>query len=181
MANWHMANCLIRQIDCGELAYGKKAYGETTYSHIVSALKRHFLKTDIWISQSNFELLWTLLTEVLFDENKLFFNRRVYSSRSFILPVLIWTVLYNIPKFFELYVKEEFTMTCFNSTSSYNITFNIKETHNDTDCGNGTLVNLHFKRGQRECENQSKHKQKCNLKYIWIWITTDFCLKIIKD
>jgi hypothetical protein len=32
--------------------------------------------------------------------------RRVYSSRYFILPVVFLTLLYNIPKFFELYVKE---------------------------------------------------------------------------
>ena len=32
--------------------------------------------------------------------------RRRYTSRAFILPVLIFTFLYNLPKFFELYVKE---------------------------------------------------------------------------
>ena len=50
------------------------------------------------------------------------FFRHVYSSKSFILPVVIVTVLYNIPKFFELYVHEFEVKTCHNETGSYNLT-----------------------------------------------------------
>ena len=32
-------------------------------------------------------------------------SHRAYKSRSFIVPVVIFTFIYNIPKFFELYVK----------------------------------------------------------------------------
>ena len=36
-----------------------------------------------------------------------FRHSRVFSSKTFVLPVIIFTILYNVPKFFELYVKEE--------------------------------------------------------------------------
>jgi len=35
-------------------------------------------------------------------------------------------------------------MNCFNLTQNYNITLNIKETHNVSDCQNGTLVKFCF-------------------------------------
>ena len=67
--------------------------------------------------------------------------RRVYSSRSFILPVIFFTLFYNIPKFFELYVKEEVTKTCYNGTEAYNVTVNLAlPMTNSSDCENGTYV-----------------------------------------
>ena len=36
-----------------------------------------------------------------------FRHSRVFSSKTFVLPVIIFTILYNVPKFFELYVKKE--------------------------------------------------------------------------
>ena len=38
-----------------------------------------------------------------------FFFRRVYTSRTFIIPVVVFTLFYNIPKFFELQVKVPYT------------------------------------------------------------------------
>ena len=31
--------------------------------------------------------------------------RHVYSTRTFMIPVLVFTLLYNVPKFFELYTE----------------------------------------------------------------------------
>jgi hypothetical protein len=55
------------------------------------------------------------------------------------LPVVILTLLYNIPKFFELYVREDMIKTCFNGTDTYNITINVNGL-SINDCDNGTLV-----------------------------------------
>ena len=38
--------------------------------------------------------------------------RRVYSSRTFVLPIVLTTLVYNIPKFFELYVATGYTEVC---------------------------------------------------------------------
>ena len=37
----------------------------------------------------------------------IFRHSRIFVSKTFVLPVIIFTILYNVPKFFELYVKEE--------------------------------------------------------------------------
>ena len=37
-------------------------------------------------------------------------------SKTFVLPVIIFTILYNVPKFFELYVKEEVMTKTLNCT-----------------------------------------------------------------
>ena len=37
-------------------------------------------------------------------------------SKTFVLPVIIFTILYNVPKFFELYVKEEVIEKTLNCT-----------------------------------------------------------------
>jgi hypothetical protein len=55
--------------------------------------------------------------------------------------VVLLTLLYNIPKFFELYVKEEYTKTCFNGTDAYNVTYDVQgPSLNDSNCENGTLI-----------------------------------------
>ena len=41
------------------------------------------------------------------EKNYLPLFRRRYTSRAFVLPVTIFTILYNVPKFFELYVRED--------------------------------------------------------------------------
>ena len=38
---------------------------------------------------------------------KLSFFRNNYTSKTFVLPVMIFTLVYNLPKFFELYVKKD--------------------------------------------------------------------------
>ena len=47
--------------------------------------------------------------KIFFKRKKRLFAlfRRRYTSRAFVLPVTIFTILYNVPKFFELYVRED--------------------------------------------------------------------------
>ena len=42
--------------------------------------------------------------------------RHVYSTKTFIIPVILFSILYNVSKFFELNVVEERTMTLENGT-----------------------------------------------------------------
>ena len=37
----------------------------------------------------------------------MFFTRRAYTSKAFILPVTIFTLVYNLPKFFELKIEKQ--------------------------------------------------------------------------
>ena len=49
---------------------------------------------------------------------RLFFSylRHVYSTKTFIIPVIFFSILYNISKFFELNVVEQRTMSLENGT-----------------------------------------------------------------
>ena len=78
--------------------------------------------------------------------NLTFATRRVYSSRSFILPVVFLTIFYNIPKFFELYVKEEMIRICRNGTDVYNVTVNVATLASSpsTSCENGTYFMVSY-------------------------------------
>ena len=41
------------------------------------------------------------------DQTLISLFRRNYTSKTFVLPVMIFTLVYNLPKFFELYVKKD--------------------------------------------------------------------------
>jgi hypothetical protein len=41
-----------------------------------------------------------------------YFYRQAYPSTFFIVPVILFTLLYNVPKFFELIVREEVVNEC---------------------------------------------------------------------
>ena len=47
-----------------------------------------------------------------------YFHRRVYSSLSFITPVIIFTIVYNIPKFLELSVVTTYPIMTMNTSFS---------------------------------------------------------------
>ena len=56
------------------------------------------------------------LPENFSDENISLSFRRNYTSKTFILPVMIFTLVYNLPKFFELYVKKDIMIKSVNCT-----------------------------------------------------------------
>ena len=49
----------------------------------------------------------------------LIYFRRVYSTRTFVIPVVLFTVCYNIPKFFELRTETVPAFLGFNGTYNY--------------------------------------------------------------
>lgn len=46
-------------------------------------------------------------------------SRRVYSTKTFVIPVICFTILYNVSKFFELEVVVEHSLTLENGTMLY--------------------------------------------------------------
>lgn len=66
----------------------------------------------------------------------LLLSRRVYSTKTFVIPVICFTILYNVSKFFELDVVVEHSLTLENGTMLYGPAlenFTTLLTQNDTD------------------------------------------------
>ena len=75
------------------------------------------------------------------------FSRQVYSTRTFIIPVICFTVLYNVSKFFELEIVHEKTLTLQNGTTLYsdiigNMTFPADQDYNTTHVLQPTALRL---------------------------------------
>ena len=69
--------------------------------------------------------------------------RHVYSTRTFVIPVIVFTLIYNVPKFFELEV-EYIPMDHLAKLQEFNPNATFNSTGFDWDSYDGKLINSFY-------------------------------------